>query len=163
MATKRALQTLADIERAVERVTESGCWIWMGKVQNKGYAIAIAAKRDYGTTVVHRIAYQIAYGPFPRDLLVCHRCDVRCCVNPTHLFLGTNLDNTRDMDRKGRGRRGLHFRDRTHCLHGHALNEHGVIRTHSHGYKIRICQQCERERALRHYHRKGAKPEEVAA
>lgn len=56
----------------------------------------------------HRAAYLLFVGPVPDDLFVCHRCDVRPCVNPSHLFLGTQSDNLRDMVNKGRGncRRG---------------------------------------------------------
>lgn len=54
--------------------------------------------------LAHRLTWAIANGPIPRGLEVLHRCDVRHCVNPDHLFVGTQLDNMRDMHNKGRAR-----------------------------------------------------------
>jgi hypothetical protein len=89
------------IESRVERITESGCWIWMGPTNPYGYGRMFI--REIGRHIsMHRLAWQIANGPIPPKLFVCHRCDIPACVNPSHLFLGTHRDNMLDCMRKGR-------------------------------------------------------------
>ncbi len=79
----------------------SGCWLWEGNISTGGYGrFGINYTRPYA----HRFSYESYVGPIPDGLLVCHKCDVPACVNPAHLFLGTDLDNTRDMLAKGRAR-----------------------------------------------------------
>ena len=79
----------------------SGCWLWMAAVSKpNGYACL-----NVGKTVkrAHRLAYQLAHGrKLTSKMDVCHRCDVRSCVNPDHLFIGGRVDNMRDCIEKGR-------------------------------------------------------------
>ena len=80
-------------------VTESGCWLWEANTNAGGYGTI-----GYKGKIVkaHRLSYILHNGDIPDGLHVLHKCDVRCCVNPDHLFVGTHLDNMRDCSKKGR-------------------------------------------------------------
>ena len=83
-------------------VPNSGCWIWLGSINDFGYGkLTLNSK----SVRAHRLSWEQHRGPIPDGLWVLHKCDVPCCVNPDHLFLGTRVDNVRDMFQKGRGGR----------------------------------------------------------
>lgn len=85
----------------------SQCWYWRGGLDSGGYGTVSGAENK-----AHRRAWRLFRGPIPPGLKVLHKCDVRSCVNPDHLFLGTQLDNVHDMVAKGRDRHTPMFGER---------------------------------------------------
>lgn len=75
------------------------CWVFRGYIGHKGYG---QVSWQGHTHNAHRVMYALEVGPIPEGMLVCHTCDNRPCINPAHLFLGTDRDNYNDMVSKGR-------------------------------------------------------------
>ena len=88
-------------EEKVMTIPWTGCWLWTGQLIG-GYGIIHDDSRVSKARKAHRISYEIYNGPIPNGLCVLHRCDVPCCVNPEHLFLGDRIENNRDRHQKGR-------------------------------------------------------------
>lgn len=86
-------------ERLTMPVPESGCLLWLGAVDKDGYGKAKVGGKDVRA---HRWSWLLHKGEITGGLHVLHRCDVPTCVNPEHLFLGTNVDNVKDKIAKGR-------------------------------------------------------------
>lgn len=78
---------------------ENGCWIWTGAKNPSGYGMFTIGRKF---KLAHRLSWEFTYGFEPVGLVVCHKCDVRCCINPEHLFLGDSKDNASDKMKKGR-------------------------------------------------------------
>ena len=96
-------------ERFWSKVNKTdSCWLWTGKKGRYGQF-----RLNGGIVGAHRVSWELANGPIPNGLLVCHSCDVPLCVNPAHLFLGRQGDNMQDMMNKDRHpRRRLSDQDR---------------------------------------------------
>lgn len=100
------------VERFWTKVQKSeGCWKWKDVPCKNGYGLFNVWPEKF---YAHRVMWELTRGPIPAGLFVLHHCDNPMCVNPEHLFLGTNLDNVRDMMAKGRNPHG-----KTSYLYGH--------------------------------------------
>ena len=120
-------------------VNESGCWLYRGSLGPLGYA---QVYRDGRRWMAHRLTYTLWRGEIPEGMQVCHSCDVRHCLNPDHLWLGTNLQNQLDSIAK---RRHANL-TKTHCPNGHEYTpENTRLRD---GVK-RECKTCNRIRLRR--------------
>lgn len=90
-------------------ISNTGCWNWGGFIHPiTGYGQFYMAHEPKNIRYAHRASYLIHFGEFDLDLLVCHHCDNRKCVNPDHLFLGTQSDNITDAQNKGRFTKATH-------------------------------------------------------
>lgn len=96
-----------DVEFFMQRVlvdAESHCWIWQQHRNRLGYGAMQVQGQD---VQAHRYVFMSLVGPIPAGMKVLHKCDNRACINPEHLWIGTQGDNMRDMHAKGRGPKGF--------------------------------------------------------
>jgi hypothetical protein len=100
---RRPKNTLDNFFDRIVPEPNSGCWLWIGYLNTYGYGKFRMAGRAY---YAHRLSFEVAKGPIPTGLLVLHTCDTRCCVNPDHLYSGTEADNSRDAAERNRLPRG---------------------------------------------------------
>lgn len=87
----------------VDRYSDpDGCWLWKGALNTGGYGMIGHYRKPMITA--HRLSWELENGDIPNGLLILHMCDVKNCVNPRHLRLGTQAENIRDAVTKGRFR-----------------------------------------------------------
>jgi hypothetical protein len=131
------------------RVDASGCWLWQGARNSQGYGCIRIGGRSGRTVSVHRIVAESRFGVIPADRMVCHTFDVRACANPSHLYLGTAVDNARDMIARGRDVNVLATRNaqKTHCTKGHPYAGANLMIVGSGDRRCRICQRAQQRQS----------------
>jgi len=125
------------------------CWIWTAGTDRKYGLFYFLGKQEKA----HRASFVIAGGKLESGKMVCHHCDNKLCVRPSHLFQGTPLDNLMDCINKGR------MPVKTHCAKGHPFEgDNLIVRKKEHGRGCRIC----RAAAARKFWRKNNNPKLLA-
>jgi hypothetical protein len=114
--------------------SNSGCWIWIGATNGRGYG---NFKRH---AKAHRVSWELYYGKIPNGLCVLHKCDVKLCVNPNHLWLGTYKDNNYDMHLKHRNAQHKNYR---FCNHKHDTLIYGFKEFSNGTRRCLLCYQRE--------------------
>lgn len=112
----------------------SACILWPKGVTSAGYG---SHWHEGKRKQAHRVAWEQEHGPIPEGLHVLHKCDVKRCVNVEHLFLGTHVDNMKDMAVKGRAWSPNILK--THCPKGHEYSEENTYRDSKGWRKCRTC------------------------
>ena len=129
------------IEQKLERLPFSGCWVYMGALNQSGYGWVGVGSRAQGVDRAHRIMYRHYVGPIPGGKELDHVCRVRSCCNPAHLEAVTRAENCR----RGEGGKatGARNKAKTHCPQGHEFTEANTYRYVVRGkYECRGCKIC---------------------
>lgn len=120
----------------------SGCWLWTGNLNAKGYGrLCLDNKNKYA----HRVAYEAFRGPIPDNLVIDHLCRVHCCVNPAHMEVVTRGENATRGPNYYKGWK----RNRAHCAYGHEYTAETTYRRLDTG--DRVCRVCTKMNAHKYY------------
>ena len=121
---------------------ENGCWIWIRAKNLNGYGIVGGwIIRDKPVRLAHRASYELFVGPILPELSVCHKCDVKACINPKHLFLGTQKDNWNDYVSKGFAAKRKIVRSKEYC----EKQRIAKIRYHARRKALKLQQEQEKQ------------------
>ena len=132
------------------------CWLWKASLDADGYGRFQEPTPDGQRHIrAHRWTYEHFVGPVPIELVVMHVCDVRACVNPAHLRLGTSLENNDDKVGKGRQAKlwgtPLNRARQSHCKRGHPLSGANLWTNPKTGH--RRCKRCAADHVMAYYWR----------
>lgn len=161
------------IEAARQRMADKthrtgGCWLWSGAIGTGGYGKTYFDGRYIDT---HRVAWMLDHGPIPPGGVIAHRCDVRACVRPDHLFLTTAAGNMADMRQKARDSRGPSHSEAIKAGWTPALRARRAEQTRARNRAVReakaaeagvpldwkFCATCGTWKPRSEYHRNGAR------
>ncbi len=127
------------IDPYIERLPWSGCWIWLKSLNNSGYGtVSIKGKSAFA----HRFSWEFYRGKIPSGKYVLHKCDIPSCVNPDHLFIGSQRENHIDSQEKGR----RYKQPPDKCMHGHTAIAENVYFSNGHRYCL-LCKRASRKKA----------------
>lgn len=140
MTVRTTTEECQEYIKANVRIDERGCWLWTGFIhpEPNPYGSCYAFGRNWR---VHRLAYFLWNGQLNRALDVCHKCDVKHCCNPDHLWQGTPKENMQDAAKKKIWSR----QRKTHCPRGHEYSGENTYRAPGSPNR-RHCKQCMRDR-----------------
>lgn len=126
-------------EEKVFREPNSGCWLWLGFINEDGYGRFSQTREK--PKLAHRFSYEYFVGPIPRGLEIDHKCRVRCCVRPDHLEPITHLEN---IQRGTCGDRGKNNKTKTCCPKGHPYSTENTIVNRKGWRHCRTCRNLNR-------------------
>lgn len=141
--------TTEDVMNRIQPEPNSGCWLWVGSYTRGGYgAISMSGK----TQNAHRAVFLMLGGFIEPGKYLCHKCDNRACVNPDHMFVGTQSENILDACKKGRViTPPSPLAGRTHCKNGHEFSGENLKFNVVGRHKWRRCRECSRLAAARRH------------
>lgn len=129
----------ARVDEFITPEPNSGCWLWLGATRGPYGQTRRGGPGGGPKVYAHRLSYEVNVGPIPDGLLVLHRCDTPRCVNPRHLFIGTDRENA--LDKVAKGRHIAPHQFTTHCPQGHPYD---AVNTRITRAGSRQCWTCRR-------------------